>query len=174
MPPHTLFRARLLFQLTEQCLQRHQILVLREELLPTKHKLTRADVVEVIVLKLVVLDVAISLNHLFAVFLEILTNGLVLISEIGVEHTFHLDSHHIAPLRFLGKVEHVRVAHASHFRMRHPFAIVSVRNLVEHHLAVHVELVEMQVTNLTRSINRLLLHTVPSAVVHMDVIHILH
>ena len=32
----------------------------------------------------------------------------------------------------------------------------------------------MQVANPTRSINRLLLHTVPSAVVHMDIIHILH
>ena len=58
-----------------------------------------------------------GLHHLVY---EIVDNAVAAIAEVGVEHTFHLNAHYVAPLWLLAEVEQVRLRHALHLAVGEP------------------------------------------------------
>ena len=68
-----------------------------------------AYLVEVVVLEFVAAYLALGVDHGVGVHLAVLPDFVVAIFKIGVEHGFQFDAHDIAPLGFLGEVEHVRL-----------------------------------------------------------------
>ena len=77
--------------------------------------MTSTDVVEVVVKDVIAGDVSFLVNHLVGIHLAILADVLTTIAQIGVEHTFQFNTHHIAPLGFRGKVEHITLWYTFHF-----------------------------------------------------------
>ena len=107
--------ARLVFQLFHHGLHGQQVLGLGPFLIHTSHKVTCADIVKIVVEDIVARDVTFLVNHLVGVHLAVLTDVLTTIAQIGVKHAFQFNTHHIAPFRFLGKIEHVALGHTLHF-----------------------------------------------------------
>ena len=122
--------ARLVLQLLHHGLHGQQVLGLRPVLVHAGDEVTGADVVQIVVKNIVAGDVALLVNHLVGVHLAVFQDVVATIFEIGVEHAFQFDAHDIRPLGFSGKVEHVRLRHALHFRVGQPFRVVLIRFLL--------------------------------------------
>ena len=60
-----------------------------------------SDVVEVVVQDVIAADVAFVVDHRVCIFLTVLADILTAISQIGVEHAFEFDPHHVTPFGFL-------------------------------------------------------------------------
>ena len=141
-------------------------------------ELGSTHIVEVEVFVFVASDVAFLIDHLGRIFLQVVEDGIVafLVVLVGVEHSLHLDTHHIAPLGLAAEVEQVRVGHTFHLAVGEPFAIVLVGLvlLVENEGAVDDEVVELHVAGLACNLDWLLLDTVELAVFDVDVVNILY
>ena len=93
-----------------------------------------AHIVEVEILIFVACDVSLFVNHLGWIFFQVVDDCLVVgfgisslegalsafVMEVGVEHTFHLNAHYVAPLWLLAEVEQVRLRHALHLAVGEP------------------------------------------------------
>ena len=133
--------------------------------------MTRTYLIQVIIFKSVSADVAFGVNHRVGVLQTILLYLVTAIFKICVKHCFEFNPHHIAPLRPVGEVEHVRLWHAFHFRGCHPLAIVFVGFLDEAKTTVDVEIFEVDIACL--SFDRVAFgHTVEAAVLYIDVVHV--
>ena len=191
MPIYAFLGARLVLQLLEEGLQGKFCALAREEVVHAKDELRRAHIVEVEILIFITCDVALLVNHLGRIFLQIVDDSLIvgfsvatlegalaiLVGEVSVEHTFHLDAHHITPTGFVWReIEVVWMSHTLHFTVGEPLAIGLIRLvcLVEHQRTIDGEVVKLHVASLARNLDRLLLNAIKLAVLHGDVAHILH
>ena len=135
VPVNAFLGARLVLELLEERLQRQFAALAREEVVHAEDELRCAHIVEVEVLIFVACDVSLLVNHLGRIFFQVVDDGLVVgfgisslegalsvfVVEIGVEHTFHLNTHYIAPARFLRtEVEVVWVWSALHLAVGEP------------------------------------------------------
>ena len=140
-------------------------------------KLGSTHIVEVEVFVFVASDVALLVDHLGRIFLQVVEDGAVafLVVLVGVEHSLHLDTHYIAPLGLAAEVEQVRVGHTFHLAVGEPFAVVLVGLvfLVEYERAVDDEVVELHVACLACNLDRLFHHTVELTVLDVDVVDVL-
>ena len=115
VPEHTVsLGARLVFQLPHQGLQGNQVFFFGLELIHPCHEMSGADIVEVVVLEFIISDDTLFGDHGVGVELAIIIDVLSTVGQIGVEHGFQLDSHHIAPFRLGGEVEHIALRHPLH------------------------------------------------------------
>ena len=161
----------LVLQLAHHELHGFQVLGFGPLLIHAGNEVSGADVVQVVVLQLIALDAAIVQNHRVGIFLTVAANVLTTILQIGVEHGFQLDAHDVAPLGFLGKVEHERLRRALHLRVGEPLGIVLIGFLQQYYGAVHLQVVEAYVTVLTGH-GVACCHTVELTVLDIDVIHL--
>ena len=81
-----------------------------------------ADVVEVIVEQIVPTNGSLCGNHRVDVLLTIPHDVLATMCQIGVEHAFKFDTHHVTPFRFRGEVQQIGLGRPLHFRVGHPLA----------------------------------------------------
>ena len=123
--------ARLVLQLFHHGLHGQQVLGFRPFLIHTRHKMTCTDVVEVVVKDVVAGNVTLLVNHLVGVHLTVFADVLTAIAQIGVKHAFQFNAHDIAPLGFLGKVEHVALWNTLHLRVCQPLGIVLVGRILQ-------------------------------------------
>ncbi len=107
VPIHTLVGARLLLQLFHERLQCLEILGLGIFLVHSRHKVTGAYLVQVVVFELVAAYLALCVDHGVGVHLAVLPDFVVAIFKIGVEHGLKFDAHHVAPFGLLGEVKHI-------------------------------------------------------------------
>ena len=124
--------ARLVLQLLHHGSHGQQVLLFGPLLVHAGHKVSRADVVQVVVQNVIACDVAFLVNHRVGVVLAVVENVLPAVAQVGVEHTFQLDAHHIRPLGLVGEVEQVALGHALHLRVRQPLRVVLVGFLLQH------------------------------------------
>ena len=171
VPVYALFGAGLFLHLLHEGLHGLEVLLFGEVLIHAGHEVSGTDLVEVVVFQAVAANLALGVDHRVGIHLAIPPDVVVTIFQVGVEHGFQFDTHHVAPLGSLGEVEHVRLGHAFHLRVGHPFAVVLVGHLLQHQSSVHIVVVEHHVAGLSR-LEVALCHAVEAAVVHVDVIHI--
>ena len=93
--------ARLVLQLLHHRVDSQLVLGLRIEVVHACHKMTCADIVEVILQDVVTTDVTFLVDHGIGIFLTVLADILTTVCQVSVEHTFEFDTHHIAPFGFL-------------------------------------------------------------------------
>ena len=122
--------ARLVLQLFHHRLHGQQVLGLGPLLIHAGDEMAGADVVEVIVENVIVANLSVGINHRIGIFLTVFPDFLASVFKIGVEHAFKFDTHHIAPLGSIGKVEQVAFRHTLHLRIGKPLAIMLIRLLV--------------------------------------------
>ena len=134
VPVNTFLGARLVLQLLEERLQCQFAALAREEVVHAEDELRGAHIVEVEILIFVACDVSLFVNHLGWIFFQVVDDCLVVgfgisslegalsafVMEIGVEHTFHLNAHYVAPLWLLAEVEQVRLRYALHLAVGEP------------------------------------------------------
>ena len=131
VPEHAVVQgAWLVLHLLHHQLHGQQILLLRPLLVHAGHKMSCTKVIEVIIQNVVAGDVSLLVYHLVGIHFTILQNVLAAVAQVGVEHAFQLDAHHVTPLGFVSEVKHVRPWHTLHFRVCQPFRIVLVRFLL--------------------------------------------
>ena len=99
--------AGLLLQLFHHKLHGEQVLLFWIFLIHSGDEMSCADVVEVIIQDVEPTDIAIGINHSVGVFLAILQDVFSAIAQIGVEHTFQFDPHHIAPFGLRGEIKKI-------------------------------------------------------------------
>ena len=173
VPPHTVLGAGLFFQLFEDSVQRGQFTgtFLLAEVIHAVDEFGCANIVEVEIGILIASHTTHVVDHLGRILLEVVQNARITISKIGVEHAFHLNAHHIAPLRFLREVEQGRVGHTLHLRGGQPLAEMLVRHVAQDELSVDKEIVEVDILCLTHLMDGFAVNSVEAAVVHVDIIH---
>ena len=121
VPEHAIVQGtRLVFHLFHHQLHGQQVLLLRPFLIHTGHEMSCTQVVEVIIQDVIAKDVTLGINHHVGVVLAVTADVIATIAQIGVEHAFQLDAHHVTPLGFISKVEQVRLRHTLHFRVGQP------------------------------------------------------
>ena len=96
--------AGLLGQLFHQGLHGEQILGFGMLLIHACNKVPCSDVVKVVVFQLVTSDSAACVNHRVSIFLAVVFDALPAILQVGVEHGFEFDAHHVTPFGFCGEV----------------------------------------------------------------------
>ena len=77
VPINTFLGTRLLLQLLEECLQCLVGTLRREEVVHTEDEFRRAHIVEIEILVLVLSDIALFVNHLGRVFLQVVEDSLI-------------------------------------------------------------------------------------------------
>ena len=124
--------AWLVLQLLHHGLHGLEILGLWVELIHSGDEMTGTDIVEIVIENIIASDITIGVNHRVGIFLTILTYLLTTIFEIGVEHAFEFDTHHIAPLGLFREIEQITLRHTFHLRIGEPLAVVLVGLLLQH------------------------------------------
>ena len=99
--------AWLVLQLLHHQLHGQQVFLLGPLLVHAGHKMARADIVQIVVLDIESADVAVGIDHSVGILLAVLAYLLAAIAQVGVKHTFQLDTHHIAPFGSVREVEQV-------------------------------------------------------------------
>ena len=135
VPVNAFLGARLVLKLFEERLQCQFAALAREEVVHAEDELRGAHIVEIEILIFVACDVSFFVNHLGWIFFQVVDDSLVVgfgisslegalpvfVMEVGVEHAFHLNAHHVAPVRFLrAEVEVVWVGSAQHLAVGEP------------------------------------------------------
>ena len=170
VPIHFIYhRARLLLQLLHQRLHGDEVFLLGQLLIHASHEMTCTDIVEVIVQNVVPANLAFLVDHRVGVELAVVEDVLTAVAQVGVEHTFQLDAHHVTPFWTCGEVQQVGLRIALHLRACHPFRVVLVGHLGERQTTVHIELVEGDVARLAGD-GVPLLHTVETTVSDGDIV----
>ena len=147
-----------------------KILLLGPLLIHTGHEMTGTDVVEIIVKDVKTCNVTLFADHLVGIHLAVLTDVLTAVAQIGVEHTFQFNTHHIAPLGFRGKVEHVTFGYALHFRVCQPLGIVLVRRILQDERTIDEQVVVSDVLCQANLMDGLVVDAVELTVLDGDVI----
>ena len=118
--------AWLLFQLLHECLHGFQVLLLGQLLIHPSDEMAGADVVKIIIEKVIATNLTLFVDHCVGVELAVVQNVLSAVAQVGVEHTFEFYTHHIAPLGTVGEVEQIRLGRSFHLRACHPLRVVLV------------------------------------------------
>ncbi len=171
VPIDSLLGARLLVELLHEGLHGDEVLCLGIFLVHTCDEMSRADLVEVVVLELICADFALGVDHRVGVELAVLADVVAAVAQVGVEHSLKLDAHNVAPAWLLGEVEHIGLRHALHLGIGHPFAVVLVGALLQAERTVDEEVVVFDVTCPALDLVTLL-DVVEVAVLDVDVIHV--
>ena len=146
MPIYFIFHgAWLLLQLAHHELNSFEVLLLRPELLHACHKVSGADIVEVIVLEFVVADVAVGGNHRVTILLTIIKYGVSAILKIGIEHCFKFYSHDITPSWLFCEVQQVGLGCSLHFGVGKPLTVVLIGLFLQNDIAIDEEILELYV-----------------------------
>ena len=103
MPPDTLVSTGLVLKLAHQQVECQRVLLGREQLIVSHQEVARTDVVEVEVIVLVACDVALCVDHLGRIFLEIVAQFLVAIGGIDIEHPVEFHPRLVRPVRHPGR-----------------------------------------------------------------------
>ncbi len=165
------FGAGLVLQLLHHGLYGNQILCLGIEVVHTRHEMTGADIVEVVVENVIAADVTLGIDHRVGILLTILADVLATIGKIGVQHALEFDTHHIAPLGLGREIKEVTLRHTLHLAVGEPLAIVLVRHLGQGQRTVDKKVLELHVAGLARR-EIAGLHTIELTILHKNVVYV--
>ena len=163
--------ARLVLQLLHHKLHGQEVFLLRVVLVHPRDEVASADVVEVVVFQAEAPDVAVAGNHRVGVFAAVGEDVIAAVFQIGVEHGFQLDAHHVAPLGTFGEVEQVGLGHALHLGVGEPLAVVLEGLLLQRQRTVEEEVLKAHIARLSLDAVALA-HTVEAAVLDVDVVDV--
>ncbi len=175
VPPHALLGSGLFLKLPEERLERLVEIPGRLKAVHAIDKPRGAHIVKVVIFQLIAGDISLLIDHLGGVSAQVIEYLGVTIAQVGIEHAFQFDAHHIAPLGLFGEIEHITLGHPLHLRGHHPLRIVLIGAVfvVEHERPVDEEVVKLDVAGLAGDAHRSLGDTLEMAVLHRHVAHVL-
>ena len=130
-----------------------------------------ADVVEIVLQNVITTDVAFLVDHRICILLAVLADVLATVCQIGVEHAFEFDTHHVAPLRLFGEVEQVTLGHALHLRISEPLGVVVIGSLLQTERTIDKQVLKLDVTGLAAR-EVAVLHTIKLTVLDGDIVDV--